>query len=69
MKNTEKIEKLLASMAREQIKFNQIKTFFDKPRDNFTQDEHREVLIQFLESMEIFKKFQKEYNELIGSLV
>ena len=36
MKDKEKVEELLASMAREQIRFNQIKTFFDKPRTGFT---------------------------------
>lgn len=67
--DTERAEELLASMAREQIKFNQIKTFFDKPRDGFTEAEEREVLVQFLDSMECLKKFQNEYDKLIGLLV
>lgn len=64
----DRAEELLASMAREQIKLNQIKAFFTKPMENFTEEEQREVLVQFLESMECLKRFQILYDELIGSL-
>lgn len=69
MKDKEKVEELLASMAREQVRFNQIKTFFDKPRTGFTHQDYREVQIQMLESMDTLSKFRSEYEKVIGLLV
>lgn len=68
MKDQEKIEELLASMAREQVKLNQIKTFFEKPRSGFTKDECREVQIQMLDSMSALATFQAEYDKVIELL-
>ena len=68
MKDQDKIEKLLDSMVREQIRLNQIKTFFDKTRSGFTKDECREVQIQMLESMSALATFQAEYDKVIELL-
>ena len=64
----ESAEELLASMGREQIKLSQIKVFFTRPVENFTEDEQREVLEQFLDSLECLKRFQVSYDKLIESL-
>ncbi len=69
MKDKEKVEELLASMAREQIRLNQIKTFFDKPRTGFTCQDYREVQIQMLDSIDALRKFRSEYEKVIGLLV
>lgn len=69
MKDQAKIEELLASMAREQVRLNQIKIFFDKPRTGFTCDDYREVQVQMLESMDALSKFRSEYEKVIGLLV
>lgn len=69
MKDQEKIEELLASMAREQVRFNQIKTFFDKPRTGFTCQDYREVQIQMLDSIDALRRFRSEYEKVIGLLV
>ena len=69
MNNKDKIEELLASMAREQVKFNQIKTFFDKPRYEYTEEDVREITHQFLDSMGTLSRFEKEYQKVIGLLV
>ena len=68
MKDQEKIEELLASMARERIRLNQIKTFFDKPRTGFTCQDYREVQIQMLDSMDTLAKFRSEYEKVIELL-
>ena len=69
MDDKDKIEEILDSMAREQVKFNQIKSFFDKPRSEYTEDDVREITHQFLDSMETLRRFEKEYQKVIGLLV